>query len=520
MHLKKIALADTRAFSSFFLDYIQRNPSLEKFYHRFPSIENFKEQITEKSKSFSNDTRKILVSTLNTQYKNLSITESVKSNINSLADSKTFTITTGHQLNIFTGPLYFIFKIVTVINACKKLKSIYPEYNFVPVYWMASEDHDYDEIKYFKLYGKKYTWETDQQGGVGRFNTKGLDQLLNEIPGDVQVFKNAYTKQTKLSDAVRQYVNDLFGNDGLVAIDADDHNLKSLLKPVIKDDLIMHHAKLFVDKTDKELESIGYKTQVFCRDINFFYLDNNLRSRIEKQGDAYKVVDTNISFSQSEIEKLIETAPEKFSPNVILRPLYQEIILPNLAYVGGPAEVIYWLQLKGVFDRFETPLPMLMPRNFAMVINQQAAKKFEQTKLDLIDLFEEKNTILKNWTIKNTHHNLVVDEERNVISKIFDQLKARASSIDQTLAPYVGAEGKRTMNSLDEIEKKLIRAEKRLHSDKLRQIEFVKDLLFPDGNLQERTDNFLNFYQQDPQFIQHLLNSFDPFDYQFNVLQY
>jgi bacillithiol synthase len=520
MQLKKIALADTRSFSSFFLDYIQQNQSLKKFYHRFPLPENFKDQITEKQVAFSLENRKVLVTALQEQYKNLNIAENVKHNISSLSDTKTFTVTTGHQLNIFTGPLYFIYKIATVINTCKKLKALYPPYNFVPVYWMASEDHDYDEIKYFRLYGKKYIWETDQTGAVGRFNTAGIEKIINELPGDTQVFKNAYQKNTKLSDAVRQYVNDLFGNEGLVVLDGDSRTLKSLFKHVIKDDLTQHHAKELVDKTDKELEALGYKTQVFCRDINFFYVQDGLRSRIEKHNDSYKVIDTDITFTSEELNKLIDNEPEKFSPNVILRPLYQEIILPNLAYVGGPAEVVYWLQLKSVFQYFKAPFPILMPRNFAMVIEQHIGKKFEKTKLALKDLFVDKNELFKQWVLKNTQHNLSVSEERQVISKIFEELKARASGIDQTLVPFVGAESKRAMSSLEKIETKLIRAEKRFQSDKLKQIEFVKDVLFPNGSLQERTDNFLNFYQQDPKFIQSLLDCFDPFDFQFNILSY
>jgi bacillithiol biosynthesis cysteine-adding enzyme BshC len=520
MQLKKIALADTRSFSSFFLDYIQQNQSLKKFYHRFPVPENFKDQIAEKEATFSGDNRKVLVSALQEQYKNIDTVEIVKQNISSLGDSKTFTVTTGHQLNIFTGPLYFIYKIVTVINTCKKLKALYPAYNFVPVYWMASEDHDYDEIKYFRLYGKKYVWETDQTGAVGRFNTTGLDKILNELPGDTQVFKNAYLKKTKLNGAVRQYVNELFGAEGLVVADGDSRELKSLFKEVIKDDLTQHHAKELVDRTDKELESLGYKTQVFCRDINFFYLQDGLRSRIEKQDELYKIVDTDITFTSEEIHKLVETEPEKFSPNVILRPLYQEMILPNLAYVGGPAEVVYWLQLKDVFEYFKTPFPILMPRNFAMVIEQHVIKKFEKTKLELKDLFEEKNHLFNHWVLKNTQHNLSVSEERKIINRIFEALKERATGIDQTLVPFVGAEGKRAMNSLEKIETKLLRAEKRSQSDKLKQIEFVKDALFPNGSLQERTDNFLNFYQQDPQFIEQLLRCFDPFDFQFNILSY
>jgi len=155
MQIRKIALAETRSFSSFFLDYIQQKKTLQKFYHRFPSIDQFKDQINEKSKAFTDENRNILADVLQSQYQDLKPNDLVSQNINLLRDKKTFTVTTGHQLNIFTGPLYFIFKIVTVINTCKKLKEAYPDYNFVPVYWMASEDHDYDEIKYFKLYGKK-----------------------------------------------------------------------------------------------------------------------------------------------------------------------------------------------------------------------------------------------------------------------------------------------------------------------------------------------------------------------------
>jgi bacillithiol biosynthesis cysteine-adding enzyme BshC len=520
MRNTKIAFADTKAFSSFFLDYIQQKETLQPFYNQFPKPENFNNLLTNKSKSFPETNRKVLTSTLQQQYNSLEQTEAVSNNISSLADTKTFTITTGHQLNIFTGPLYFIFKIVTVINTCKELKQRYPAYNFVPVYWMASEDHDYDEIKYFRLYGKKYIWETSQQGAVGRFKTEGFEKILNELPGEVDLFREAYLKHKKLSDAVRYYVNKLFGNEGVVVIDADDRELKSLFKPVIKEDIFKQSTILHVDETNKELENLGYKTQIFCRDINFFYLDENLRSRIEKQDERYVVLDTDISFSADEIANLIETAPEKFSPNVILRPLYQEIILPNLGYIGGPAEVVYWLQLKKVFDHFQIPLPALMPRNFGLVVDHTINRKLEKTGLDINDFFEDKNYLFNHWVLKNSRHDLTVGQERATINTIYNSLRQRAESIDPTLGPFVGAEGKRAMDSLEKIERKLLRAEKRLHSDKLRQIENVKDSLFPNGNLQERTDNFLNFYQQDKEFIAKLIEQFDPFDFTFNVLTY
>ena len=186
---------------------------------------------------------------------------------------------------------------------------------------MASEDHDYEEIKYFKLYGKKYTWDTDQSGAVGRFDTTGLAALASEVPGETKIFREAYTKHKKLSAAARHYVNALFASEGLIVIDADDRSLKSQFTAVMRQDILEHGNKKIVDKTNGALENLGYKTQIFCRDINFFYLTDGLRSRIEKQGDEFRILDTNLSFSTAEIEKLIVEEPEKFSPNVILRPL-------------------------------------------------------------------------------------------------------------------------------------------------------------------------------------------------------
>ena len=222
MQHKKIPLADTKAFSPFFLDYLEQKETLKPFYDRYPLVSNFDEQLREKAKSFPPENRSTLVSVLREQYKGLAAGDVVEKNIASLRDSKTFTVTTGHQLNIFTGPLYFVYKIVTVINACKKLKDRFPDFHFVPVYWMASEDHDYDEIRYFRLYGKKYVWLTTQKGAVGRFTTHGLGELADQIPGDVTIFKDAYKRNKTLADAVRQYVNALFGNEGLVVIDADN----------------------------------------------------------------------------------------------------------------------------------------------------------------------------------------------------------------------------------------------------------------------------------------------------------
>ncbi len=517
MQLQKIALADTHSFSPFFLDYISQKKSLTPFYNRFPSSENFESQIKEKQSQFSLSNRNVLAEVLTSQYEKLEVSEKVKQNISSLRNSNAFTVTTGHQLNVFTGPLYFIYKIVTVINACKELKKKFPSQDFVPVYWMASEDHDYEEVKSFRLYGKKYSWETKQSGAVGRFDTDGLAQLAEQLPGDTSIFKNAYKNFKTLAAATRCYVNELFGTEGLIVLDADDERLKRIFKNVIRKDVLKNIPKEKVEATNKELEDLGYHTQIHARDINFFYLDNGIRNRIEKKGEKYEVLESDISFSKDQIEKLIESNPEKFSPNVILRPLYQEMILPNIAYTGGPAEVIYWLQLKSVFDYFNVAFPMLMPRNFAMVMDQPLLRKFEKTGLELKDLFEDKNYLFNQWITKNSKNNLSLTEELSKAKAIFEDIHSKVALIDTTLIKNVEAQSKRTLQSIENIEKKMLRAEKRRHDDKLGQLASVKDFLFPNGNPQERVDNFLNFYQQDPTFIQKLLNLFEPFDFRFNI---
>ncbi len=520
MHLQKIPFRSTRAFSEFFLKYIEQHASLEPFSGNFPTVAHFKEQIQEKSKSFSSASRKVLVQVLQRQYKTIITTPVVEGNIKSLGTENTFTVTTGHQLSAFTGPLYFIYKIATVIKTCQLLKKKYPKSNFVPVYWMASEDHDYEEIKSFHVYGKKYTWETVQQGAVGRFHTKDFNQVLEQLPGEIGIFREAYTKGSTLSEAVRLYVNALFGSDGLVVIDADDRELKTLFRPVITDDLFQHTPFKLVSETNQQLEALGFHPQVNPREINLFYLEKNIRSRLEQHGDIFKVVDTSLQFSKEELVKKISDTPEVFSPNVILRPVYQEMILPNLAYVGGPAELVYWLELKRVFEHSKVPYPILLPRNFALVVDQPTARKMAKTKLHLDAFFEPKNELYKRWITQHSQHDLSLDQTLKTLEALLAEVQARCARIDATLSPMAAAQAEKMKKMVQAIEQKMVRAEKRLQSDSLRQIEAVKDALFPNGSLQERTDNFLNFYQHDPSFIQTLLTHFDPFDFQFNVLSY
>lgn len=514
--LSKIDFSKTNSFSSFFLDYISGKEVLQPFHNGIPTLESLREQIDHRN--FPESNRKVVSEVLHQQYAGVSSNELTQNNIEALKDSKTFTITTGHQLNIFTGPLYFIYKIVTVIRACEELKQAYPEYNFVPVYWMASEDHDFDEICYFRLNGKKLVWETDQKGAVGRFNLKGIEQIFQQVIGMPDFFVEAY-RQKNLAQAVLHYVNALFGEKGLVVMDADHAQLKSLFKPVIHSDLFDHQPQEIAKKTTEALEKAGYSTQVFPREINFFYLKDDIRSRLVKVDSGYEVLETTIHFSEEELRSEIENHPERFSPNVLLRPLYQEFLLPNLAYVGGPSELVYWLQLKGIFDHFETTFPLLMPRNFAAVVDKNTLRKIEQTQMSWEDLFKEDHQLVNEKVSEQTSFQLDLAEEKAKMETIYQQALQQAMEVDQTLERMVKGEHRRAEKTLEKIEQKILKAERRNQEILVNRIYAIKEALFPGGTPQERKDNFLNFYMTDPNFVKNCLDSFSPFDYRFHLLK-
>lgn len=508
--VQQISLENTGAFQKNFIDYITQNPSLASFYGNFPTIEAFEKQIA--NKQFEH--REVLVNTLKRQYNKIGIPE----NIEKLLDKSTFCVTTGHQLNIFTGPLYVVFKIVSTINLAKKLKEAFPQYNFVPIYWMASEDHDFEEIASFNLFGQTHTWQTTQTGAVGKMNPEGILDIIENLRDKPEIFEKAYKNNANLSDAVRDYMHELFGDKGLITIDSDDHDLKSLFKDIIKSDIFDNVPENIVGKTSEKIEQEGYKAQINARNINFFYLDKNIRERIEKEGDTFKVINTDLVFTKAEIEHLIETEPEKFSPNVVLRGLYQEIILPNLAYLGGPSELVYWLQLKDMFDNYKVPFPILCPRNFGMIITNPIQKKMDKLGLSPADIFEDEVSIKRNYVEKNSENNLSLSTEFDTLDAVFNDILQKAILIDNTMAGVVEAEKAKQKNSLENLEKRIKKAEERNFETAINQLLSVKEKLFPGGTLQERKENFLNFYINDPKFLDILFEAFDPLSFEFNII--
>ncbi|MFC4874115.1 bacillithiol biosynthesis cysteine-adding enzyme BshC [Negadavirga shengliensis] len=508
--------ACTGLFSPLFLDYLKQKDSLKDFYHEYPKIENFEKML--KERVFGAEKREVLVRRLWAQYGELE-DGPVSRNIQSLIQGNTFTVTTGHQLNLMTGPLYFIYKIVSTIRLAEELKEHYPDYSFVPVYWMASEDHDFAEINHFLFDGKKYVWETDQKGPVGEFYLdKGIQELVSELDFLPGFLKEAYQKGKQLKDAVRKYVHHLFSHKGLVILDGNDKALKQLFIPVIKDDVFHQNANELVNASNVSLEKLGYKTQVFPREINFFYMKNGLRERIIRSNGVFEVINQEIRWQEDELLEEIENFPDRFSPNVVMRPLYQETILPNLAYLGGPAEVAYWFQLKKIFDFYKVGFPFVLPRNFVLITPVNITRKIRKLGLSPCDLFKDVDLLRKQFVKTTSSFDLDLPDEKSRLSGMFDELYDKAGGVDKTLQTSVKAAGTRAQKTLQQVAEKFRKAEEKKKSTEVRRLYEIKETLFPGNTPQERKLNFLQFYLEDDTFIDKLYRFFDPLDFNFIIL--
>ena len=492
----------TKKFTPLVNDYLSKSNKIYHFYNRYPSIENFSDQWKEKSNHKID--RKLLVEVLNDQNQSLTLCSLVRRNIDSLLDEDTFTVTTGHQLCLFTGPLYFVYKIISAINLVENLRDKYPEKNFVPVFWMASEDHDFQEVNHIHLFSKKLEWHNDQKGPVGRMSLEGIESVLDELDEMLcdreatNLFRDAYLKHSNLADASRYLLNALFGKFGLVLIDGDDVRLKHQFISVIKKDVLHQGFFETISKCTQDLDK-EYKAQAFVRNINFFHLSHEGRKRLEAEV----------------LESEIDSNPEDFSPNVLMRPLYQEMVLPNLAYVGGGAELAYWMQLKTAFKQEQIPFPILVLRNSILWMEQKQVNKWQNLGFDFEDLFLDEHTLHKQYISKQINLNLT--QELKDLKKVFEKILSKTS--DKGLKKSILAEQQKQLNSFEKIKKKLLKSEKKKYEIALNQITQLKAKLFPNNSLQERYDNFIPFYlKHGDNFLEILQKELSPLDAKFVIL--
>ncbi len=499
---QQITYAQTNFFSKIVLDYISSNTSLLPFYN-FPfSIKGIESSIEQRKKYPTN--RKILVDVLQKQYANISLTNKQQFNIEQLKNENCFTITTAHQPNIFTGHLYFIYKILHVIKLAEKLKKQFPENNFVPIFYMGSEDADIDELGHVFVNGEKYQWQTTQTGAVGRMKVdKALIQLIDKIAGQVLIhpfgkqiidaIKDCYKENITIEAATFKFVNHLFKEYGVIIVLPDNTELKKQFIPIAEKELneAFSHQQVVATVAAFPKE---YKVQASGRELNLFYLKDDRRDRIEVQIDKYTVVDTKTTFTKGEIIKELHQYPERFSPNVILRPIFQEMILPNIAFVGGGGEIAYWLELKKIFDAVEVPYPVLVLRNSFLIVEKNISALIKKLAVEVDELFKNEQTLINNLVKKQSSLQLSLQNEKRLLADTYTKLKAASGAVDNTLAKHTEALETQALKKIDALEKKMLKAEKKKFEAAQRQLHQLKTALFPHNNLQERVENIIPFY--------------------------
>jgi bacillithiol biosynthesis cysteine-adding enzyme BshC len=525
--LTNISFEKTKALTPLVFDYINKKEELNSFYEFFSDRAGFSEII--KNNPYEKLDRETLCNILSKQSKLVNNTNSqTVSNITRLTNNNVYTITTGHQLCLFTGPLYFIYKIFSAINLAEELSRLFPENAFVPVYWMATEDHDFEEVNHFNIYGKTIKWDSSQTGMAGDFKTSELHNVLSqfkEIIGNspnsnylIDLFERSYLGNNNLKDATRFLVNELFGKYGLIIADGNDADFKMQIKNILKKDIFENIPFSKVSETIDQLQNLKHEAQVKPREINCFYVEPGLRARIEKDGGNYKIVGTEKKFSKPQLENIIEHETDRISPNVVLRPLYQQTILPNIAYVGGPGEIAYWLEYKKMFKEFNVQFPVLTLRNFITVIDKPTQNKIEKLGFKPEDFFSEETELIKNFQVKENKI-LGLGEEERKLSEIYSSIKEKIEVIDKTLVSSSQAEEQKALKGLEMIMQKANRALKQRSETEINQIKAIKQKLFPKGIPQERHENFSVLYSNwGETFLDFIKENIEPLNFSHTII--
>ncbi len=494
----QIPYHSTGLFSKLVNDYIEARPSALAFANYAPNLEGVAKAI-EQRKNFPID-RKVLVSVLKEQYSNVAAIEAVNANVALLGAENTFVVTTAHQPNIFTGPLYFFYKIIHAIELAADLKKQFPQNNFVPVYYMGSEDADIDEVGSFYLDGAKHQWITKQTGAIGRMKVDdALLGLIKNIEGfwsvkkqggeALESLKNAYSKGATINQATLSLVHAYFGKYGLVVLQPDDVKLKAQFIPVMEKELLQQFSQKALQPTITKLAA-SYHVQTEGRLLNLFYLKDNLRARIELVNKTYKIVDTDLEFTQAEIIAELHAHPDRFSPNVILRGVYQETILPGVVFIGGGGELAYWLELKNVFDEVGVHYPVLQLRNSFLFIKEKLWEQWTALGFNHTDIFKPLLELEVKLVNSHAKENISLIQFKEKLAELYIHIQAEVVKVDPTLGEHTLNLSVQSNKKLVELEKKMLKAEKRKQATNIERVHKIKKELFFQGSIQERVDNF------------------------------
>ncbi|MBL0191832.1 MAG: bacillithiol biosynthesis cysteine-adding enzyme BshC [Saprospiraceae bacterium] len=487
------------------LDYAfqTHDEKLLPFIGKMPTLSNFQTQIN--TKSFTSEKRIKLNKIITQQYKNCGIDTLEQPNLEKILELNTFFVTTAHQPNLMTGPSYFFYKIISTIKLAQLIKNENQNSHIIPCYVIGSEDHDFEELGHFYLLGNRIELTQNRGIAFAKYPIEDLIPVVEKIKNILPPSTNTSNLVTLLENCIRQtktigeftmlFIHEIFGKYGLVIIDMAGREAKQAFAPIMMEELTKSSSYPLVQNTILKKQSQNLGAQAFPREINLFYHGKNGRTRIEKVSDGWQTIDKTHQWNASQLEDELAKTPENFSPNVILRPLIQELILPNIAYVGGPGEMAYWMERMDQFNHYQIEFPILVRRDSFFILSEKLFKKWQKLGLPLRELFKSKEDLIKKINEDNFDQTIMVDFRRDIINAL-DQLVQKSQAIDDPLRQSMEAEKARWIKNIDNVESKISKAMKIKNDAFIQSGLQVQGTLFPNGNWQERTESFLGFIAQ------------------------
>jgi bacillithiol synthase len=499
-------------FPRLFQDYLNRDKAILNFFEYDPFLDtDLERRISDLSFNGNRNESVRLLNEFNDQFRPPS---AVLKNIEKLAHDQTFAIVTGQQATIFGGPIFTIYKTLTVLRYSILLNKKFDR-TFIPVFWLADEDHDFDEIASIGLPSDKgiesFKWEPDQNR-----NRRVSDITLNGQFHKMYAEIKDFLKETDFSSDLWDMINDcyqmndsathsfgklllnLFGDYGLVLAGSNHKGIKEYSKTVLIK-AVEDHDSLYstLNKTTGSLEKAGYHSQVVVQPSNLFRIsDNGTRSKLNVNGDSWSYdADNSYSITTKNLVAEIENQPERFSPNVFLRPVLQDYLLPTFGYVGGPGEISYYAQTKEFYRFFDLQMPVLFPRYSCTIIENPIEKALEHLPFEWYQFIQRIEELESDYVKQSNSPDIdkIINLWKKEVNELTERMKPRISEIDPTLENTAGKASATYFSELDKLKGKMYRSVKQQQGIQLNRISKVKHALFPNNNLQEREVAFIYF---------------------------
>jgi bacillithiol biosynthesis cysteine-adding enzyme BshC len=504
------------AFSRLFVDYVTDHQRVHQFYGGNPQDANDWQQLLQRTTERTLD-RSAITRILSRQNRDFHCGVKSLANIDLLRDDNCVAVVTGQQVGLFTGPLYTIYKAITAVKLAEKLAKDFSEYKFVPIFWLAGEDHDFEEVSSVSLfnaagelvrldYNIEGTETVLNHGAVGEIELDERIEVLFKLaeeallptefkPKVLELFKTAYQKGMTFNKAFVHLMNVLLEDSGLIFLNSNDAEIKQLLVPIFRKELSQtpRSCQLVIDQS--AILERQYHAQVKPRSINLFLFHEKGRYPIEPHPNGYFLKGTRQHYTKEELDTLLNEKPEMFSPNVVLRPICQDTLLPTVAYVGGPSELAYFGQYSTLYKDFGIPEPIIYPRASVTIVEERVEKILARFSLEPVALFG--NLEFLKQQIAEQISDLKAEDffatAAHSIDESLNGLKPALQSIDPTLLPAMENTLQKIHSHLGILKDKTISAQKRQHEVSLRQLDKAATNLFPSSDFQERQLNILYF---------------------------